>query len=593
MGKKKTASAQVDKPPPAIKPPDRPQWAKRIVGSADVSPAELVAHNRNWRNHPAAQADALKGAIDEVGFIRSVTVNKRSGRILDGHLRIRLALDSGQLTIPVEYVDLSPDEELKALLILDPIAARAKADPEKLASLLAEVEMESESLQSLIDDLTEKEKAEKKKEREVEFKQEFSILIRCDTEDDQRDIIGELDRHGLNVKAMVVDLPVADSKPAELPPVREGEVEIVRESSIRRSPRVMQLEGMFDVPPSQRAEERWRVKAKLDRPWQIGLIVGASGSTLAREMFSDNLVGGWSWPKSKALVDGFPAGMSIAEVTGLLSSVGFSSPPGWLKPFRVLSNGEQFRVNLARTLAEMPELAVVDEFTSVVDRTVAKIGSAAVAKAIRASGRRFVAVSCHSDIEEWLQPDWKIEMPAGALVWRSLQRRPQIQLQIERTHWKTWEAFRRHHYLDHQLNRASKCFLAKVEGRPAAFTAVLHNPHASGGFWREHRTVCHPDFQGAGIGNAMSEFVASLFVATDKAYRSTTSHPAMIRHRLRSLKWNCVRTPGMGPTKSPGTISKSRAVYRLTASFEYIAPANFEQAEVLGVMDCRDECADA
>ena len=85
----------------------------------------------------------------------------------------------------------------------------------------------------------------------------------------------------------------------------------------------------------------------------------------------------------------------------------------------------------------------------------------------------------------------------------------------------------------------------------------------------------------------MSEFVASLFAATDKPYRSTTSHPAMIRHRLRSMNWNCVRKPGMGPAKRPGTISKSRAAYRLTASFEYIGPANFDQAELLGVLDCR------
>lgn len=349
---------------------------------------------------------------------------------------------------------------------------------------------------------------------------------------------------------------------------------------------------MFDVPPSKKSEERWRINAKLDRPWQIGLIVGASGSgksTLAREMFGPQLISGWNCPEGRALVDGFPDGMPIADVTGLLSSVGFSSPPGWLKPFHVLSNGKQFRVNLARTLAETPALAVVDEFTSVVDRTVAKIGSAAVAKAIRISGRRFVGVSCHSDIEEWLQPDWKIEMPNGVITWRSLHRRPQIHLHIERTNWKTWEAFRRYHYLDHKLNRASKCFVASVDGRPAAFTAVLSNPHFAGSFWREHRTVCHPDFQGVGIGNAMSEFVASLFVARGKAYRSTTSHLAMIRHRLHSQKWNCTRTPGTGPAKSPGVISASRAVYRLTASFEYIGPANDEQAELLGLLDCRDD----
>lgn len=559
-----------------------------------MSASAIIPNLHNWRDHPEEQRRAALAVLEELGQAGELLAyysarNNGALTLIDGHLRHSLG---GEWDVAI--TDFTDEEADKLLLIYDPLAAMAEANKEKLEAAMKDVEMASAELENLVADLAKENGigAKKKKEKEVEFKQEFATLIRHDNESEQQEVLAELDRHGLNVKAMVVDLPVADPTPAELPPIKEGEIEIIRASSIRRSPRVLQLEGMFDVPPTQRAEERWRINAKLDRPWQIGLIVGASGSgksTLAREMFGPQLVSGWSWPEGKAIVDGFPDGMSIAEVTGLLSSVGFSSPPGWIKPFHILSNGEQFRVNLARTLAEMPALAVVDEFTSVVDRTVAQIGSAAVAKAIRASGRRFVAVSCHSDIEEWLQPDWKIEMPAGALVWRSLRRRPQIHLHIERTHWKAWEAFRRHHYLDHKLNRASKCFVAKVNGRAAAFTAVLSNPHFAGSFWREHRTVCHPDFQGVGIGNVMSEFVASLFVATGKPYRSTTSHPAMIRHRLRSPKWNCVRTPGMGPAKNPGVISKSRAVYRLTASFEYIGPANEAQAETLGVLDCREE----
>src|SRR5690606_13579315 len=142
-----------------------------------------------------------------------------------------------------------------------------------------------------------------------------------------------------------------------------------------RTPRVMQLEGLFDVPPSQRSERTWSADLPIEaKPWNIGLIVGPSGcgkSTIARELFATQLVDGFDWPADQCLCDGFPQSLSIKEITELLSSVGFSSPPSWLRPFRCLSNGEQFRATLARAIAECSDLFVMDEFTSVVDRQVA------------------------------------------------------------------------------------------------------------------------------------------------------------------------------------------------------------------------------
>src|SRR5262249_38679634 len=142
-----------------------------------------------------------------------------------------------------------------------------------------------------------------------------------------------------------------------------------------------------------------------------------------------------TWPTSGAVLDGFPETMEPRDVVALLSCVGFSSPPCWLRPFAVLSTGQQFRATLARLLAEalnerhgMPHDAgvtagglvatsvaprvpsqpvVIDEFTSVVDRTVAQVGSHALAKAVRQHGLRFVAVTCHEDVADWLQPDWE------------------------------------------------------------------------------------------------------------------------------------------------------------------------------------------
>lgn len=217
---------------------------------------------------------------------------------------------------------------------------------------------------------------------------------------------------------------------------------INRESQVIKTPRVLQLNGIFDIPPSDRSAESWKINLQLPEQWNVGLIVGPSGSgktTIARELFGDYLVKDWPWPDDKSIVDGFPRDMSIKDIVALLSSVGFSSPPSWVRPFRVLSNGEQFRVNMARTLCEMKELAVVDEFTSIVDRTVAQIGSAAIAKTVRKRQQRFIAVSCHYDIANWLEPDWVYQPHINELyTGRYLYQRPKIELEVKRVHHSAW-----------------------------------------------------------------------------------------------------------------------------------------------------------
>ena len=128
-------------------------WDSRIVGHDRVPPDQLMAHPLNYRTHPQGQRDALKAAIEEVGFIRSVTVNKRTGNLIDGHERVWQALTSEQPFIDVEYVDLSPEDELKALATMDPISEMAQVDPAKLNELLQDVNTGSEALQEMLANL--------------------------------------------------------------------------------------------------------------------------------------------------------------------------------------------------------------------------------------------------------------------------------------------------------------------------------------------------------------------------------------------------------------------------------------------------------
>ena len=114
-------------------------WESKIIGHGKEAPDQLLASPQNWRVHPAFQQQSLEAAIEQVGFIRSVTVNQRTGHVVDGHLRVVLALRRDEPEIDVEYVDLSPEEELLALATIDPIAALAFPDSPKLSEVLHQV----------------------------------------------------------------------------------------------------------------------------------------------------------------------------------------------------------------------------------------------------------------------------------------------------------------------------------------------------------------------------------------------------------------------------------------------------------------------
>lgn len=357
--------------------------------------------------------------------------------------------------------------------------------------------------------------------------------------------------------------------------------------------RVQQVCGMFGLEPAAKAQCEFHVEIPtLEDPWNLGLIVGPSGSgksTVARHAFGTNFYQATEWPSDQAVVDAFPEGLSIREIVATFNAVGFSSTPAWVKPYHVLSNGERFRCDLARAILGEAPLVAYDEFTSLVDRTVAKIGSAAIAKAIR-KGRiqkRFVAVTCHYDIAEWLAPDWIVDMATQTLARGSLCR-PPIRLEIRRCGTDAWKLFQRHHYLSHELHKSARCFLGLIDGSPAAFCAVIHFPHPIAAGWKIHRVVVLPDFQGLSIGNALADYVGSLYKATGKPFRDVNSSPGLWHYRIKSPLWRCKRIGVLdwGGAKRI-TVTKSRlirtATNRITASFEYVGPARPEEARAFGL----------
>jgi GNAT superfamily N-acetyltransferase len=350
----------------------------------------------------------------------------------------------------------------------------------------------------------------------------------------------------------------------------------VIETDYKPTFRTEKVAGMFDVPASKKLRKEWHINMPIEeKNWQVGLIVGASGSgktTIARKAFGDKFYHyGYDW-SSSSLLDDFPEGLSASDITNALSHVGFSSPPAWLLPYSALSNGQKFRCELARCLTDDRELIVFDEFTSVVDRNVAKVGSYAVQKAIRTSKKKFVAVTCHYDVEDWLQPDWVYDVSSSYFKWR-LERRPSANIKIFRCHHSAWRLFAGNHYLSADLHKGSTCFILMFDDEPASFTAVLSFPHPKiKNLWKEHRTVTLPDYQGVGLGNLLSEFVGEWLHQRGKIYRSVTSHPAMIGHRYKSSAWIMDRSPSRSSLQgtSSARSGMTKGTSRLTASFLYV-----------------------
>ena len=343
---------------------------------------------------------------------------------------------------------------------------------------------------------------------------------------------------------------------------------------------------MFDAPPSAVCKLEWSIDLPIEeQPWSVGLVVGPSGSgksTVMRNVWGEPAELAWSAP---SVIDDVAPGIGIDRIAETFGSVGFNTIPAWMRPHAVLSNGERFRADIARRLLELPDPIVVDEFTSVVDRQVAKVASHAIQKYVRKNGRKFVAVGCHYDVIDWLQPDWVLDMATCSFTRRSLQRRPELACVAGRIPFAAWSVFAPFHYLTSDLHRGARTFGLWVEGRLAAFAGIMYRPHATAhGIYGVSRLVTLPDWQGLGLSPRLVALLGSAYAATGGRLRTYPAHPALIaafqsaqaRESWRMVKDAGLRTGRTSNSNSSSTLGSSMGG-RPCAVFEYCGPAMAEK----------------
>ncbi len=314
-----------------------------------------------------------------------------------------------------------------------------------------------------------------------------------------------------------------------------------------QSYRSARVKSLFNVEDGS----EFKLEAELpidDEDWSLGLVVGPSGSgktSIGRALWGNRaFYRPTGWPADRPIIDAIAPAGDFNAVTAALTAVGLGSVPAWLRPYQVLSNGERFRADLARVISRAPRRVVIDEFTSVVDRQIARIGALAFQKAWRRTKGQCVLLSCHYDIIDWLEPCWVFDTATGQFSGRYLWRRPQIRLDINQTDWRFWPRFEPHHYLKLPKMIAATCYVGSVEGEPVAHVAVSTRPGLVEA--RACRLVVLPEWQGAGIGLRFLDTVCERWRRGQNRYGIKvptlfhTSHPGLAAALRRNPNWTQV-----------------------------------------------------
>ena len=283
-------------------------------------------------------------------------------------------------------------------------------------------------------------------------------------------------------------------------------------SEVSKSFRCQKAADSLDIDVNKKSTHKLSIEADIESDFSIGLIIGASGSgktTLAKHIYGEECFKEYL-DLSKPVIDQFPKEFKYEQCADILTGVGLTSVPCWIRPAYTLSNGQRTRAEVALAIANKSDLTVIDEWTSVVDRTVAKVMSHCISKTVRKQkGRRIVLLSCHYDVVEFLNPDWiidcnKQEFQDRRSLWQDFKREEQLKFDIRETDGKEWKYFSKYHYLSDKLpvGKMYHYGLFCGEDQIGYLNYANYVPKRPDHKFVYHfnRLVIHPDYVGFGLG---------------------------------------------------------------------------------------------
>lgn len=357
-----------------------------------------------------------------------------------------------------------------------------------------------------------------------------------------------------------------------------------------RSFRCQKAANSLDIDTAAKLSHHLAVDCDIDAPYNVGVIVGASGSgksSLARALWGEDALQRTLDP-AQTVIDQFPAEMNYDDCVRLLSGVGLTQVPCWIRPAWTLSNGQRERAEIALKMARAPEHVVIDEWTSVVDRTVGKVMSFCVQKWARATQRRVVLITCHRDVLEWLDPDWVIDCDKREFEdRRSLRpgRTERLTFDARECDRATWRAFSQYHYLSGKLpgglvrtfglyhgvdQIGFQCFANYVPTRYPGRRMQMHS----------NRTVVHPDYVGFGLGMWLINETSRFMHDEGFDVRAKFSSAPVFRAMSRDPHWQHYETSRRHKVVKGGNMDRDSG-FRLdvtTYSFKFTPHATSQRA---------------
>jgi len=285
---------------------------------------------------------------------------------------------------------------------------------------------------------------------------------------------------------------------------------VEKSSEPYKSFRCQKAANSLDIDVEKKLTHKLKIEADIEGDFSIGVIAGASGSgktTLAAEIYGEECLKPLL-NKELPIIEQLPKDMSYDECAKVLSGVGLTSVPCWIKPAGALSNGQQARAEAALKMCTQ-EFIVIDEWTSVVDRTVAKVMSSCIAKYAKRTGKKVVLVSCHYDVIAWLDPDWVIDCNEQKFIndrgsLRQKWKKDKLKFEIRRCTKEPWSYFSKFHYLSEKLPGGRTYYFGLfIDDRQVGFICFANYiPKRRNDRFIVHanRIVVSPDYCGFGLG---------------------------------------------------------------------------------------------